>query len=313
MPETSFDKIAGAGMDRVERPGSTEWVTLTATHNVRHEGKFDPLPVVPPPMPSAADLPPPPVREPPTEAQLRQRLLDTRDARTAAVAAREVAQQAHLRGRQAVSDAQRRAAQFVGLEQQIAERVTNELRQGDWSDVAAFEGALRDRTLADAALSAATVAETRLLQEHDQATTRWQESDRAVKSALADLVPLGFEKLRQRRAGLAAELVIVENTIAYTVVTEETALGKAILADPINADLTVEANPEAKAPPPTPPPVVTMPEDRIRVQRPVGDDGPEVVLTMQEFHQWRRAEMEQQPLAVREDAARTAAYRKVGT
>jgi hypothetical protein len=257
-PNTPIGRV-GTPADRAVHPADV---------NVRHDNaRLDPLPDIIQPLPSPADDP---VRrpEPLPEGARRQRLADALAARTAALNALEARQQAHLRGRQHVADCQKRAAAFVGLERDIALSVTAQLRGSDGKPVLGeFETALHDRAVADAALTAATAAEQTLLTEHAQATTTWQEADRRVKQEFAGVVAIaGFGQLHARARELRAQLDAVERTIRYTDINEDHPLGKALLADPLNAAVDIQVNPDA-APAPTPVRVVV---NRVRVANPDG-------------------------------------------
>jgi hypothetical protein len=295
----------GTPVDRAVHPADV---------NVRHDNaRLDPLPDIVQPLPSPADDP---VRrsEPVPEAARRQRLLEALATRKAALDALEAKQQAHLRGRQLVADCQRKAAAFVGLEQTIATTVTDRLRQSDLQpDMTDFEAALRDRVVADAALTAATAAEATLLGEHAQATTTWQEAVRRAKQEFAAVVDAaGFGPLRARARELRAQLDAVERTIRYTDINEDHPLGKALLADPLNAAVDIQVNPDA-APAPTPVRVVV---NRVRVANPDGS----MTEPIDEADFWaaqRAARLaaagDMESFAIREQRAKAMANRPINT
>jgi hypothetical protein len=248
-----------------------------------------------------------------TEGERRQGLVDALAARRTAQDALRAAEQAHQRGLDHQRRCQSRMAAYATLDAQVTEATLAALRNeaGRVDELPAELRALvGEREVARVDLLGADEAIAVLLREMTAATTRWQQSDRRVKLALGAVVAVGIAKLREKQHQLESELQTVINMAYSVVVSEDNALGRALVADPLGAPVEIEVDPDAK--PAAMHAVAAVMPSKITIFV----DGKPEVITEEEF--WRRqrekrlAEANQaEPFSVRELRASETAQRGV--
>jgi hypothetical protein len=213
---------------------------------------------------------------------------------------------AHERGRQHVADCQRRHAGFVGLQAEITQATTDQLRSSRGKvDLSLFEGRIAERAKAEIELAAAVESESALLREHGLAVTDLQESERLLRLARTRVTNIKrgelHEELHRLELQVAAYKQVIgrdDNQWPWRSVAE------ALDNDPINAGMELTVPDAPVADPPAP---VVIFNDRIRLMQPVGVTGEPVELTHAQLMQATREAPPDQPLAIREEMARQRA------
>jgi hypothetical protein len=317
MAESEFGRLSpNAGTDMV---GSPQDRGPDYSINARDDGlRYHPLRFVSPAERPAAPEPPYVApAPPPTEAELRQRLLDAGEKLQAAQQAVEAAEAAHLRAKSNRHDAEVQLATFNNLEDEIAASVTEQLRSSAGKpDMMRFNDRLQARTLAQAALLGAQTAEIELMGENAQATQRWQEAQRVERvHALHPVLLLAREQLRPEMERLEARLGALRQ--AFRRGDDEApwaGVAQALRDDPMGASLqvTVGDEPEPEAPKLVPISAWATPQT-IKLARPVGapDDFDAQEMSVAEYHQHRLREIRAgQPSGAMAEAAALAAARK---
>jgi hypothetical protein len=305
MPETSFSHLpqhldrVGAPNDVASRvPGRDDGNTYFPLDPVRTPGTM---------LPPALEPPPAPAQESPGEADLRRGLQQALETHQAAQERLRRAGDAHQRGRQHLADCQRRDAGFVGLQAEITQATTDQLRTSRGKvDLSLFESRIAERAKAEIELAAAVESESALLREHGLAVGDLQEAERLLRPARTRVTNIERARLRGDLRRLELQVAAYEQAINRDDdMWPWTPVCARLDADPMNADITVTVPDE---PVPDPPKPVVIFNDKITLMRPIGaPEGEPVELTHAQFAAMQREAPPTEPFAVREEMAKQRA------
>jgi hypothetical protein len=285
MAESEFAKLTPeAGVDRVGAPDDRRGDRRI---NERNDGRsYFPLNLVSPAEhPPAPEPPPPEPVEPPTEAERREALRVAVEVHKAAQAALEAAQQAHAKAKEHRAACAAELKAFDGLRAEMNAATLDSLRGAEGRpDLSGFAGKIAERVLAEAALAASETACLKLYNEEAEAAAHLEFTTTQQRKALGYV--LNFERARL----FAEQQALVRRVSAYAQrlrweddqgVWQE--VSERLLADPLNADLNTGQMPDAPVSEPARPHPVLGYSSNIRLARPIGYDGPDVVLSEAEF------------------------------
>jgi hypothetical protein len=315
MAETDFGRLGPGGLDQIGSPADTR---ADRFQNIRDDGhSYFPLHIQ-----GSGELPPAPeplyvAPSPPlSEGELRQRLAECLQATQAAQQALEAAQAACGRAKAHRHDCEVELHRFDDLEQEIADATLTALRGPEGKpNTSAFAGRIADRTLAEAALLAASTAEVELAHEHYAAGEKHKLAAQKERSTLHALLLVARDALKPELRRLEKQLDAFSQ--AYRRGDDAApwaSVAQALRDDPMGASLGVEIPdaPEPMAPVPLTGAFALVPAT-IKDARPVdaGDDWSDEAMPAAEYHQ-REGRRRQAEMAMTEAAALEAARKGVG-
>jgi hypothetical protein len=314
MAISSFTNLPGAGIDRIGGQADEAPNRVGRNDGVNHQ----PLTLQWPDgvlhvQPGPDPWPPQQAQDEATEADRRRALYDAIEQRKAAQAALSLASEAYQSASQHRADAQRHAASYLGLQDELNIATVEQLRGSRGKpDLSMFEARIADRTKADMVLVAASESEVALRREMADATRTVQDTEHKVWDATrlllqatrADLLAEA-QRLSRKAEAFSQISNAAQTDWPWNVVVEK------LMLDPLGASLTDFVVPDQPHPVPPPAPAWVPSSGKVTIMNPDGTRGE--VVDEGEFHQrMKQVIPDGLPAWQAEEAARQAARKAAG-